>query len=347
MKKLRKIGLKDVALDANVSLSTASHAINGSAPLTTEVRDRVLASAARLGYLQALHAKGAIAALRVIVVAVPSDAAPQNDLNFVSWTVLSGLRSECENRGIRLIPLVSESKFLDVEQIGRIARDAKANGVIALNDDRPELIRRLHSLGVPVVLLNGEDPSMTIDTVTGENRFGARKGVEHLLTLGHRRILHVTWKGRTTIARRYDGYADAFFNWGLLPDRELIIEAEGYEPGHGEKALDEYIGVHPDLNGATAIFCAADNLALGCLNTLARLEKHVPKDVSVMGFDDIVPAGFSRPPLSTVRVPVEKLGAAAIALLEQRIVSNDPSRPAHRLELGCSLILRDSIREIP
>lgn len=66
----------------------------------------------------------------------------------------------------------------------------------------------------------------------------------------------------------------------------------------------------------------------------------MPEDVSVLGFDDIMPAAFSTPPLSTIQLPADRLGGAALSLLEQRLVAADPTRPAHRLELGCRLVLR-------
>ena len=337
-----KIGLKDVARDAGVSLSTASHALNGTAPLTVEVRDRVLDSAQRLGYLERRRTRATIATLRSILLAITSDAAPHSDLNLVSWTILNGLRQECERRGIRIVPFVSAGSRIDGMEVRRLAQAENADGIIVLNDDHPDLIRTLSQGKVPLVILNGEDPSMSVDTVTGENRFGSCQGIEHLLSLGHRRILHLTWKGRTTIRRRYDGYVDAYMAADLPAPVDMIVEAEGYEPEKGERAISALLKTQSDLRGATAIFCAADNLALGCMKALQAAGIRVPEDISVLGFDNIMPGEFSSPPLSTVQMPSDRLGTAAINLLEQKLLSNDPLRPAHRLELGCKLVLRGS-----
>lgn len=343
----RKTNLKDVARDAGVSLSTASHALNGTAPLTVEVRERVLESARRLGYLENRRKKATIATLRVILLALTSDAAPQSDLNMVSWTILNGLRRECERRAIRIAPFVSATARLDASDVRHAAESEKVDGIIVLNDDRPELIRSLSTLDKPMVVLNGEDPAMRVDTVTVENRFGARLGTEHLLSLGHRRILHLTWQGRTTIRRRYDGYVDAHLAAGLPVPENMVVVAESYEPSHGKQVMRALLKAERGLRGATAIFCAADNLALGCLEALAEAGIRVPEEVSVLGFDDIVPGEFSAPPLSTIQMPADRLGAAALSLLEQRLIANDPLRPAHRLELGCRLILRGSIAPPP
>ncbi|MND73050.1 HTH-type transcriptional repressor PurR [compost metagenome] len=347
MKAQKKTTLKDVAREANVSLSTASHAINGTASLTLEVRERVLETARSLGYLENRRQKATIATLRVVLLAMTNDAAPQSDLNMVSWTMLNGFRRECERLGVRIVPFVSSTNRIDPEEVAEAARSGNVDGIVILNEDRPQLVQALEALQKPVVLINGEDPAMIVDTVTAENRFGARLGIEHLLSLGHRRILHMTWKGRTTIRRRYDGYSDALLSAGLAVPEDMIVEVESYEPEWGEAAMRALLQEDPPLRNATAIFCAADNLAFGCLKALNEAGLSVPNDVSVLGFDDIVASAFSSPPLSTIQLPADRLGGAALSLLEQRLVAADPSRPAHRLELGCRLVLRGSIAPPP
>lgn len=338
-----KIGLREVAQEAGVSLSTASHALNGTAPLTNEVRDRVISCAQRLGYLEKRRNKASIASLRAIIVAVTGDAAPQSDLNMVSWTVMNGLRQECERRAIRIVPSISQGKSIDASEIKRLSQAENVDGIIILNDDRSELIRSLSQLPIPTVIMNGEDPAMLLDTVTAGNRFGARQATEYLLSLGHRRILHLTWPGRTTIRRRFDGYVDAFLAADRQVPTDMVVEAASFEPEEGEKAIRTLLAKDSSLKGATAIFCAADNLALGCLKALREAGIRVPDDISVMGCDDIMPAEFSSPPLSTVQLPTARLGTAALSLMEQRVIANDPLRPAHRLELGCKLVLRGSV----
>lgn len=347
MKTPRKTTLKDVAREANVSLSTASHAINGTAPLTLEVRDRVLETARALGYLESRRQKATIATLRVVLLAMTNDAAPHSDLNMVSWTMLNGFRRECDRLGVRIVPFVSATNRIDPDEVAEAAVAGNVDGIVILNEDRPQLVQALAALQKPVVLINGEDPAMVVDTVTAENRFGARLGIEHLLSLGHRKILHITWKGRTTIRRRYDGYSDAFSSAGLTVPPDMIVEVESYEPEWGEAAIRDLLQENPPLRNATAIFCAADNLALGCLKALHEAGLKVPEDVSVLGFDDILPAAFSVPPLSTIELPADRLGGAALTLLEHRLVAADPSRPSHRLELGCRLVLRGSIAPPP
>lgn len=328
---------------AGVAVSTVSHVLNGTASISADVRERVLEAARGLGYLQKRRDKASIAAISEVMLAVPSDVAAQQEVNLVSWTILDALRRHCERRGIQVSPHVAEGTRLDAAKLVEAARASHVNGIVLFNDDRPDFLAGVRSSGIPAVLINGEDPEMCIDTVTPANRFAARKATAWLLQLGHRRILHLTFKHRETIRRRRDGYEDAFREAGLEPPGDLILELEGYDPAYAEAALAEFLDRNPDRGGVTAIFCAADNLALGCLRVLGARGIAVPDDVSVMGFDDVMLGALSTPHLSTMHAPLDRLGPAAIHLLEQRVTEADPLRPAFRLELGCRLVERASV----
>lgn len=338
-----KIGIKDVAAQAGVAVSTVSHVLNGTASISADVRERVLDEARRLGYLKKRRDKATIASVSEVMLAVPNNVAEHQEVNFVSWTILEALRRHCERRGIRVLPHVAEGPHIDAPRLFEAVRQSGADGIIIFNDDRPSFLAAVRDSGIAAVLINGEDPDMVIDTVIPANRFAARKGTGWLLQLGHRRILHLTFKGRQTIHQRRDGFEDAFRDLGLVPPAELILELESYEPACAEAALNDFLDHHPDRAGVTAIFCAADNLALGCLSVLAARGIPVPEAISVLGFDDVVHGSLSNPPLSTVHLPLDRLGPVAIRLLEQRLTDADPTAIACRMELGCYLVERASV----
>lgn len=338
----RKVGLRDIAEHAGVAISTVSHALNGTAPISEEVRNRILGIAGELGYLAKRQAKGTIATLAKVMLAVPEGALPHSDVNLVSWTILNALSKECEQRGLRLLPYPMDAD-LSGEQVLAAAREMGADGLILVNDDRRSLLETIGASGIPAVLINGEDPGMNVDSVTPGNRFAAQMATERLIALGHRRILHLTWRGRKTVRRRADGFLDAFAERGLPPEDALILLAKGYEPQQSEAALLEWMAENPDMGGVTALFCAADNLAFGAIRALRQNGFRVPEDVSVMGFDGVALGELYTPALSTVSVPMEMIGRAALGLLEQRMIWRGGHRPAHRLELGCTLIERATV----
>ena len=336
-----KVGIKDVSREAGVAISTVSHVLNGTAPISPAVRTRVLDVARRLGYLARRQAMGSIGALQTVLVAMPPDTLAQTSLNMVSWTILRALDGACEARGIQLEPYAMDTAS-DATAILDAVETRRADGVLLLNTDRPDLIDAIADAGIAAVLLNSEDSRMRLDGVTPGNRFGACLATNWLIGQGHRHILHVTWQGRTTIRRRAEGFRDAFSENGLPDDHAHFWYARGWEPDAGEAAMAAWLDQHNGLGGITAIFCAADNLALGVMRLLAARGYAIPADVSVMGFDGIAPGQFAAPSLSTVNIPLEQLGPAALNLLEQRLTAGAAPRATQKLELGCELVLRNS-----
>lgn len=342
----RKVGIKDIAEAADVAVSTVSHVLNGTAPISADVRERVLNAANTLGYLARRREKAAIAVLRSVLLAVPSDTLPHNEHNLYSWTLLSALTRECERRAIRVIPMEVDKPTVKGSHVVDVARAAEVDGILLLNEDRPDLLQEIAASRIPAVLMNGEDHEMQIDSVTPGNRFGARYATNWLIGQGHRSIMHLSWEGRSTIRRRRDGFLDAFRANGLPLDTAHVHLADGYLPELGAKAIDVWLDQHGGMGGITAIFCAADNLALGVMQALDRAGVNMPEDVSIVGFDGVAIGEFTAPPLTTVSVPLEHMGPAALHLLEQRIVNAALNPPAHRLELGCRLTIRGSVRRI-
>ena len=342
MSKGEKVGMRDVSERAGVAISTVSHVLNGTAPISEEVRARVLDAARELGYLARRTARASVNAVNKVLLAVPQDALPDSDVNLVSWTILNALTRDCEARGVRLVPFTLTRED-PVEAVDAAARAAKADGVVVINDDRSALLDAIGRSGMPAVLINGEDPNMHIDSVTPGNRFAAQKATRLLIDKGHRRIIHLTWRGRKTVERRLDGFLDAFRQAGLPEEGAIVVAARGFEPAHGDEALAGWMETHPDLDGATALFCAADNLAFGAIRALKRAGKRVPEDISVMGFDGVALGELHNPPLTTVLIPLEQFGPAALDLLEARAKNGSTPRAAHRVELGCEVVLRESI----
>lgn len=338
----KKVGIREVSEAAGVAMSTVSHALNGTAPISDEVRDRVRQVARDLGYLAKRQAKGAIAALSKVMIIVPEGALEDSDVNLVSWTILSSLTRDCEARGLRVVPY-SLTRIQTAEDVVEAAREAGADGIILLNDDRENLLEAICNTGIPAVLINGEDPDMHIDSVTPGNRFAAQKATKMLMALGHRRIIHLAWPGRETVRRRKDGFMDAYIEQDLPLSDAIVLMADGFFPEYGEKAVSAWLTEHPDLDGVTAIFCAADNLAFGAIKALQKAGFKVPQDVSVMGFDGVALGELYAPALTTVSIPLDQFGSEALSLLEQRAISGSVPRAAHRLELGCEIVERASI----
>lgn len=207
----------------------------------------------------------------------------------------------------------------------------------------PERYARLLGQGVPYVLVNGFNPAIAGPYISPDERASARIAVQHLVELGHQRIGLAVGPNRfVPVHRKVEGFVEAL--GGLL--------------GLGEEQAGEYVrhtlfsveGGHAAAGalldkGCTGIVCGSDLMALGAVRAVRERGLTVPGDVSVVGYDDSPLIAFTDPPLTTVRQPVEAMGAAAVNALLEEIGGN----PVQRSEFvfQTELVVRGSTGQAP
>ncbi len=168
---------------------------------------------------------------------------------------------------------------------------------------------------VPVVLINCPDYPFS---VSADNQSGARQAVEHLVDLGHRRIAYLANPdSRGTDLDRFTGYRMVLSKREIPFDERLVVEGDGTLRG-GVRAIQQLIGLSLP---PTAILCFNDMMAMGAIHALSCENRKVPRDCSVIGFDDLEQAAYYCPPLTTVRQPSYRLGQAAMSMMLQLIES--------------------------
>jgi LacI family transcriptional regulator len=177
---------------------------------------------------------------------------------------------------------------------------------------------RLVDDGYPIVL-QGSLPGLDIPSVDVDNVLGARAAVDHLVALGHRRIACVTNASLayTSAAERLAGFRASLGKAGVAVDEDLIAEAE-FDAGSGHRAMARLLAKASGLP-PSAVFVASDVVALGVIGALREAGLKVPRDVSIVGFDDIALAGYFDPALTTVRLPARELGQIVGRTLIDRI----------------------------
>jgi LacI family transcriptional regulator len=177
-----------------------------------------------------------------------------------------------------------------------------------------------------------------VAAVTVDDREGTRLAVEHVATLGHRRIGHLAGpQNVSTGHRRYLGFLEAMRTAGLeVPDGSVSFTTALTE-AEGARACAELLARQPRV---TAVVAGNDRLAIGCYDALAARGLSCPEDVSVVGFNDMPFIDRLRPPLTSVRVPQREIGTVAADLLLQQLA--DPGQPAREILLEPSLVIRAS-----
>jgi LacI family transcriptional regulator len=176
-----------------------------------------------------------------------------------------------------------------------------------------------------------------VDAVLTDNQLGGYLATRHLLDLGHARIACIAGPSSITpSAERITGYRRALKEAGIPYDENLIIRGD-YHAQSGMDITHSLLQVRPRL---TAIFALNDLMALGALRAAAEAGYSVPKDLAVVGYDDLEITHFTNPPLTTIAQPKKEIGVQAVQLLVERMALK--SRPPRRLVLPPELIVRRS-----
>lgn len=331
--------MADVAQLAGVSKATVSLVMSGRAAsspirISQETQAKVLAAAQKLGYninviarnmsAERTHTLGLVTHEFVeygpaVILASAQAAARAHD----HFLMVAGTEPEADAIYEQIIRLDSwrvDGIFVAVPMIG---------------EWHQALFQRLQ-LHIPVVWLEGAALSASIHSVGVDNIRGGELAVEHLLSLGHRRIGLISGPHHWLAAQhRLLGWQRAMAAAGLSPDAAAISEGDWTAPG-GYRAACSLLDRCPDL---TAIVAHNDNMALGAIRALHERGLRVPADVSVVGYDDVPAAQYLAPPLTTVRQNLARVGQVAVDLLIE--AGKDPARVRQETVMP-ELIVRES-----
>jgi LacI family transcriptional regulator len=338
-RRTRAVTTQDVAHAAAVSRVTVSRVLNNHGNVTERVRQRVLQAAADVGYLSrpprppllpsdAAAAGRPVPAVRDIgffFASILGDE-PLGDNPF--WTpVLHGVEQEASAAGIHvtyrsIVPYADRPGALL-----ELVRSASLDGILLVGPAPEPVLRALHRADVPLVLVDNVADGVAADAVLGDCFGGGRAAVRHLVGQGHRDVAFLGGPyvesapplGHRTntiwsVEQRALGYLSALREAGIEPDYHLY-EGCNLTTAGGYAACRRLLA---DGLRFTAIFCANDLCAIGVLRALHEAGLSVPSDVSVVGFDDIEVAPHLIPPLTTVRVDKEAIGAWALRRLQAR-----------------------------
>jgi LacI family transcriptional regulator, galactose operon repressor len=324
----RRARLRDVAEAAGVDPSVVSRVLSGDGRLSIrpETRQRVLEAAARLEYRPNRAAQTLKTARTMAIGMVVPDLA-----NPAFALIAEGAERCGADAGYALVLIRrAEGDRLD-DLVGRV------DGLLVAAATSDVSYRRELFGGLPAVLVNRREPG-EIPSVVVDDEGGSALAVRHLLSLGHRRIAHVAGpQTADTARRRLAGWRFALAEAGLEPAQDAVIEASAFDEAAADRAAEALLAgpARP-----TALFAANIRLATGTLSAAHRLGLEVPRDVSIVGFDDHPLAAYLHPPLTTVRMPLVELGAAAVESLLDEI---DGRRAESRLvDTPAELVLRAS-----
>jgi len=306
----------DVAASAGVSKSLVSLVLRGAGNVSEKRRRLVLAAAAELGY----RPNGAARSLvrqrsNLIGILLP-------DLHNPFFAeVVDGVQAEARAQGYNIIISVADPRALAERRALDTLLELRVDGLILASPMLETNTITLVSKEVPVVLVARRAHLGSVDSVGNDDPTGAALVVQHLADLGHHNIAYIEGGGAAGAAERRKGYERAMQRCGLDAYTRVIPGNETDEGGRqGVAALFDGDAPRP-----TAIFAANDLAAVGAMSALAERSLRVPKDVSVVGYDDTALAAASQINLTTVAQPRADIGRTAVTLLLERLAGRRDS----------------------
>ncbi|GAA4629621.1 LacI family DNA-binding transcriptional regulator [Actinoallomurus vinaceus] len=342
---LQRRTIKEVAARAGVSPATVSRVIGGTYPVATATRARVRRAMRELDYVVNANARALVAATSNTVAFVVNDVTGP----FFAH-IAQGVEQQATAEG-RLCLVCTTHSDPDRElAVINLMREQRAEAVILVGGvpETPEYQERMgrlaHALdasGSRLVLcgrpaLDGDVPQTVVEY---DNEGGAFAVTSYLLSAGHERIaLLGTVDDMPTSTARVQGYERALRGRGLSADPKLMVEGD-FTRRSGYRATRELLDRKIEFS---AVFAMTDMIAAGVLLALREAGIRVPEDVSVVGYDDIPLAEDLLPALTTVHVPHEELGRAAVRMALHR---NEHS--GQYLKMGTHVVVRDSVGPPP
>ena len=321
--------IQDIARQAGVSASTVSRVLNQDPRVLEATRQRVQQTMDRLNYVPNANARNLKRSqTRLIGVLVKGIDNP------FFLDILQVIQEQIRQAGYGMI---LEHADIDADELTRglaLIRERRLQGLFFLggSPEHPEALYQQLSVPAVYITISAQpDSPNTFSSVAVDDVAEARRAMEHLLGLGHRRILLISSSplSRHVNRRRIEGCRQALAAHGLPFAEELLLSAQGYNIAAGYEAANWALDRGLDF---TCAFAFSDILALGASRAFYERGLKVPQDVSVMGFDGIELSRYCQPALTSLRQPSRQMAQAAVQLMQQLILGQ--AQHIHRVFTG-------------
>jgi LacI family transcriptional regulator len=351
------ITIKDIARQAEVSIATVSRVLNNQGSTKEELRQRVLRAAADLGYFKTAeqgpvtrNEKRTLKAIGFILAYSDLEDPPLDTF----WShILHGAEIEARKSNTYVTYYgvsLNQPPYLLLSKL----HEMRVDGILLVGSSDLGTVLSIQEANFPLVLVDNfvHLPGQQVDAILSNNYEGAKEAISYLISEGHRQIAFLGGPTTNTIQpphnmiytfeQRRDGYLAALHEAGLPTHQELVIEdCPVDDPDKIYASCQRLLSSQVPFS---AIFCANDPLADKTIKALHELGLSVPDDVSVIGFDNADIAEHLTPPLTTMHIHKEAMGALAVKSLFARIA--DPEAIGITSILAVKLIKRHSVRSL-
>ncbi|MBW4084359.1 substrate-binding domain-containing protein [Paenibacillus sp. S150] len=347
----KKVTMQKIADHLGVSKFVVSKSLSGKGGVNETTRERVIQAASQLGYFTQknayLHnvkhpspAAGSDRNKQSVLVLMPNIRSQTQDSLY--WgKIVDGIALALDQEGLGMV-IVSEHR---ADNFVNILNPGGLLGLVGVGQISTSLLLEVRRIGLPMVLIDHEDALIPSDTVFANNLDSMSRLSNHLLGIGHT-LLHFIGNIRysRSFRDRWIGFRSALEENHLKTpagDDEMLL-LKGMDDGTFRDAFKLWMTRHKKAKTLpTALVCANDFTALAVCEVLREEGLAIPSDISVTGFDNIEDALRGVPPLTTVHVPKEAMGRAAVEKLLGRI--RNPSAPLEKILISADIVHRDSV----
>lgn len=326
--------MKDVARQAGVSTSTVSHVINKDRFVSESITEKVNAAIKSLNYAPSALARSLkLNQTHTIGMLITASTNP-----FYSELV-RGVERSCFERGYSLVLCNTEGDEQRMNSNLETLMQKRVDGLLLLctetHQPSPEIVQRYPS--IPTVMMDWAPFDGDSDIIQDNSLLGGDMATQYLIDKGYRRIACIAGPLDKTPARlRLEGYLAAMARSGL-PVVDGYIITSNFEFGGGLTAMQALLALPKPPQ---AVFVGNDAMAVGVYQALYQAGLNIPRDVAVVGYDDIELAAYMTPPLTTIHQPKDELGELAIDVLIHRMAQ--PGQKQQRVQLTPELVVRGS-----
>lgn len=336
-----KITIKDVAKEVGFSIATVSYVINDSKKIPEETKGKILEAIKKLGYEPNINARNLVRnESRLIGIMTSMKDNNKRSIfteNPFFQEFFSGVEYKAQQIDYNTIILSSKE-----EEAGmRMLKNGSLSGIIVLGIIDEKVFEVLEKVKIPVIVIDNNETNKRFSYINSKNEEGAYLATAHLLEAGHKRIAFITGDIDNSIiyTERLAGYKRALNEKNIDFNKDYIIENKlSYEGG-----INAASSIKEKLKNITAGFCISDIMALGIIKGLHNKGIYVPKDFSIVGFDDIKSSGYFIPGLTTVKQDVFHKAEMAVEIIMNNINSE---KKIYKYVEEVSLIKRESVKFI-
>lgn len=333
--------IKELAEYVGLSIATVSRVMNGKARLyriSDHTSRKVLDAARLLNYSPNKIARGLkLTRTETLGLIIPDIANPF----FAS--IAKVIELESRKLGYSLILCDSMDDTATEKELIQLMWGRKVDGmIIAPVGYEHGHIDAMTKNGVPIIVVDRYFPGHDLPYVTTDNHDGAYLAVDYMLDLGHARIACIQGiQGISVNTSRVQGYRDAMLDHGIVPDDQMVLGHDfGEENGYTQTCM-----LMQRADPPTAILALSNLISLGVIRALNELKLHIPRDVSLVSFDEQSYSAYLTTPLTTVEQPRDEIARLALQHLLKQI-ENQTNKPETSVMLKPRLIIRESVKKL-